>query len=56
MGRGWVRGRVRVSVYDSSIVSGIFRGISIHNLGTTRGPHQIARFLYFILEQYSWVW
>ena len=41
-----LRVRVKVSVYSS--VLGIFLNIPAHYVGTTRGSHQIPRFLYFI--------
>ena len=34
---------------------GIFRNIPSHNTGTTPEPHQIPRFLYFILDNNSGV-
>ena len=50
MGRvgGGVGVSVRIGVLSS--VLGIFRNMPYHNTGTTRGPHQIPRFLYFILD------
>ena len=52
MGRGaiwvWVRIRLRDSVFSS--VLGVFRNVPSRNTGTTRAPHQIPRFLYFILD------
>ena len=57
MGRGGgvvgVRVRVRIGVLSS--VLGIFRNVPSHNTGTTRGPHQIPRFLYFILDNNPFV-
>ena len=50
MGRvgGGVGVSVRIGVLSS--VLGIFRNMPYHNTGTTRGPHQIPPFLYFILD------
>ena len=44
------RVRVRVRIRVLSIVLDTFQNIPCHNTGTTRGPHQIPRFLYFILD------
>ena len=46
-------GRVKICVLGS--VLGIFRSIPSHNTGTTPGPHQIPRFLYFILDNNPFV-
>ena len=37
-------------VYKVRGVLGIFRYVSSHDTGTTRGTHHIPRFLYFILD------
>ena len=52
-------GRVGVGLglefVSTAVFWGIFRNIPSRNTGTTRGPHQIPRFLYFVLDTNSWV-
>ena len=52
-GRGGVGVIVRVRIVLKVVFWAVFEISRLINTGTTRGPHHIPRFLYFILDNNS---